>query len=75
MLVEVDSKVVVNMIKSRSTQQAHLQPLLTEALALLDDAHWTCSVSHIFREANFCADGLAALGHSGVTPLFKLDCL
>lgn len=47
------------------THCAHLQPLLNEALGLMEAHDWTCSISHIFQEANFYADKLAELGHHG----------
>lgn len=42
-----------------------LHSLLNEALALLSAAEWVCSVHHVYREANFCANLLARLGHTG----------
>lgn len=32
---------------------------------LLQASDWSCSVQHVFREANACADMLADLGHHG----------
>lgn len=64
-LVELDSQVIVHMIRTWRTHCAHLQPLLAEALGLMEAQDWHCSISHIFREANFCADKLAELGHHG----------
>lgn len=65
LVVEVDSKIVTALLFARSTHCAHLQPVLEEALALIHDQQWNCSVHHIFREANQCADILAGLGHHG----------
>lgn len=62
LLVELDSKVVVCMLSSRSTHYAHLQPVLEEAVSLIHSQDWSCSVSHIFREANHCADILNCWG-------------
>lgn len=36
-----------------------------EVLALLEADDWRSSVHHVFREANFCGDALADLGHQG----------
>lgn len=63
--IEMDSRVVVNMIILRRSQCLMFQPLLEEALDLVDDARWVCSIHHIYREANYCADILASLGHAG----------
>lgn len=65
LLVELDSQVVVNMLMSRRTQFAYLQPALDEALGLLDDPAWSCIVRHVHREANQCAYLLEGLGHNG----------
>lgn len=64
-LVELDSQVIVHMIRTRRTHCAHLQPLLAEALGFMEVQDWHCSISHIFREVNFCVDKLAELGHLG----------
>lgn len=53
------------MVRLRHTPCSHLQPLLAEVVRLVEACDWNCSVSHIFREANFCADMLAELGHQG----------
>lgn len=53
------------MISARRTHCASLQPLLDEAIALVEAQNWSCSVHHIFREANQCADILAGMGHNG----------
>lgn len=65
LLVELDSKVVLSMLLSRKTHQVHLQPLLDEAVTLLHSTDWLCTASHVYREANQCADILADLGHGG----------
>lgn len=65
LLVEVDSMVIASLISSQRTHCAHLQPLLDEAIALVQAQHWSCAVHHIYREANQCADILVGLGHNG----------
>lgn len=65
LFVELDSKVVVTMVHARRTHCAHLQPVLEEALASIHSSNWSCSIKHIFWEANSCADMLANLGHGG----------
>jgi hypothetical protein len=65
-IFEMDSLVVVNMVNSGSTPNAFLQPLLQEVISLLHRPGWRTSVSHVYREANRCADLLANLGHSSL---------
>lgn len=65
LLVELDSRTVLSMISSRRSHCLHLKPVLDEALSLIQQPDWTCSVSHIFCEANLCADIMADLGHLG----------
>lgn len=65
LLVELDSRVVVNMVQTRRTHCLHLQLLLEEAVDLVYHSDWECAVSHVFREANSCADVLAGLGYGG----------
>lgn len=73
LIVELDSKVVVNMIGQRQTHCSHLRPLLSEVLALLDAEDWSYLINHVFHEANFCADTLAAMGHQGTFQWTILD--
>lgn len=65
LLVELDSRTVCSMISARRTHCLNLQPVLDEALSLIQQQDWNCSVRHIYREANSCADILANIGHSG----------
>lgn len=60
---EMDFEVVLKMVHSGSTNNVFLRSLLQEILSL-QHADWSTSVSHIYREANRCADLLANLGHS-----------
>lgn len=74
LLVELDSKVVVTMMKMRRTHCARMQPFLDEALELLYAPDWFCTINHIYREANSCADILAGvLGHTGSFQWTMLD--
>lgn len=41
-----------------------LQPLIHKAVSLVNSQSWSCTIRHVFREANSCADVLAGLGHS-----------
>lgn len=70
----MDSKVVVSMVEARRTHCCQLQPLLDEVILLLSSAEWTCSVTHIFREANACVDMLAGSGHQGSSQRSDVDC-
>lgn len=63
--VEMDSSVVVNMVQLRKFQCSFLRPLLEEAVVPCSSNIWSCSITHVFREANSCADILAWLGHLG----------
>lgn len=47
-LVELDSKVVFTMISTKRTHCAYLQPVLDEALSLIQHQGWVCSMHHIF---------------------------
>lgn len=74
--MELDSIVVLNMVCMRRTHRSRLQSLLAEAVKLVEANNWNCSVRHVFREANFCADMLAELGHqSGTNGLCWTSCL
>lgn len=63
-IFEMDSKVIVDMVRAKTSHIPFLQPLLQEVLNLLHLPDWSTSVEHIFREANHCADLLAKKGHS-----------
>lgn len=51
-LAELDSEVVVNMIRTKNSNCFLLKPLLEEAIQFIDSPDWNCSVQHVFREAN-----------------------
>lgn len=62
-IFELDSQVVVNMIQLRGSHNHFLQSLLDKILDLLNSPNWRTTVSHVYREANCCADFLANKGH------------
>jgi ribonuclease HI len=72
---EMDSKVIVNMVTSRHTNNAYLSPLLGEIIDLLQHPNWETSITHVYREANRCADFLANRGHSSSFDGNMLICL
>ena len=61
--VEIDAKVVVDLVQSNSVVNNSFLPLLNDCRSLLRSFHQV-SVSHTFREANRCADALARRGCS-----------
>lgn len=54
MHVELDPRVICNMVELQLTQCQHLQPLLDEALAFMKDQGWECDIYHVFHKANRC---------------------
>lgn len=64
-LVEMDSEVVVNIIKRRASHCLFIKPLLDEVVYLLSFCNGRFSIDHIFREANRCVDCLANPGTLG----------
>lgn len=60
---EMDSLAIVQMVKNGFSTIPFLQPLLAEVLHLLRLSDWETSVTHVYREANRCADRFANLGH------------
>lgn len=65
LMVECDSKVVVDKILKGATSSPVLKFLLEEILAFLRRRDWNVSICHIDRTANSCADFLANNGHVG----------
>lgn len=49
LLIEMDSLTIVNMIHMRKSNCSIFQPLLVEALSLMDKLDWACSLSHVYR--------------------------
>ena len=59
--VELDAKVVLDLICSKNSPNAAYSSLLFDCRLLLDKIPHT-TVKHVFREANKCADALARIG-------------
>lgn len=57
-IFEMDSQVVVDLIKSGGSTLAYLSPLLQEqeVISLLCEPCWQASVTHVYLEANWCAE-------------------
>ena len=58
--VELDAKVVLDLICSKNSSNATYSSLLFDYKLLLDKIPHT-TVKHVFREANKCADALARI--------------
>ena len=61
MVIELDAKVVVELVQSETTSNAFYSSLLAEYRFLLGRSQH-CKVQHVFREVNRVADALAKLG-------------
>ena len=61
MVIELDAKVVVELVQSETTSNAFYSSLLAEYRFLLGRFQH-CKVQHVFREVNRVADALAKLG-------------
>ena len=61
MEVELDAKVIVELLKSNSISNRGYSPLLHDCRMLLGQLQQV-RVTHVFREANKCADFLAKRG-------------
>jgi ribonuclease HI len=59
--IEMDSLVAVELINSITTPNAFLSTIVTDCRYLMERFE-LCSLKHIFREANGCADLLAKAG-------------
>jgi ribonuclease HI len=59
--IEMDSLVAVELVKSITTPNAFLSIIMTDCRSLMERFE-ICSLKHIFREANGCADLLAKAG-------------
>lgn len=76
-IVELDSEVVVNMVKKGSSNCLFLKPLLEEATVLLAENNVFLSIRHIIREANRSVNLMATLGRDGsfyCTRMFDPHC-
>jgi ribonuclease HI len=71
--LEVDSEAVVGVIKSGCTMSYGGSTLLKRIWKLLEK-DWKVEISHVYREANNCADALANIGCSHVFNFEFYDC-
>lgn len=72
LLVELNAKIIVDLVLSRKTTNSSYSSLLNDCRFLLDQFHQV-RVSHAFREANRCADILAKGGCSLLEDFVILD--
>ena len=72
LVVELDAKVVVNLITSTGGANKPYLPLLNNCRYLLSRFLQT-QVVHVFREGNRCADALARLGSSMAEEFLVFD--
>ncbi|CAN1754111.1 Putative ribonuclease H protein At1g65750 [Linum perenne] len=61
--IQSDSAAAVTMLQA-SGRPTHRHAALVAEFQDIRDRQWEVSITHIFREANCCADYLANLGHS-----------
>ena len=61
LVIELDAKVVVELVQSKTTSNAFYSSLLADCRSLLGRFQH-CKVQHVFREVNRVADALAKLG-------------
>lgn len=64
-IVESNSKVVVDLIHKGFASNPSIQFLLEEILVLLRKSDWVVKILHISRAVNNCADILTQKGHLG----------
>ena len=60
LVIELDAKVVVELVQSKTTSNAFYSSLLADCRSLLGRFQH-CKVQHVFREVNRVADALAKL--------------
>ena len=72
--VELDAQVVVNLVLSKKTINNSCVALLNDGRYLLEQFQHV-KVTHVFREANRCADNLARAGCSFSRNFVVLDAL
>ncbi|KAL3833945.1 hypothetical protein ACJIZ3_008681 [Penstemon smallii] len=60
--VELDSQVVINLIKNTDLETHALGAIIEDCRRLLRNP-WTCVLKHTLRNGNKCADALAKLGY------------
>ena len=61
--VELDAKIVLDLVQSNTVVNNSFLPLLNDSRSILSSFHQV-RVGHTFREANRCADALARIGCS-----------
>ena len=61
--VELDAKIVVDLVQSNTVVNNSFLPLLSDYRSILSSFHQV-RVGHTFREANRCAEALARIGCS-----------
>ena len=72
MVVESDSLITVQLMCKPTNQNHPLFSIIQSCKNfLLDD--WVCNITHIFREGNKLADGLARMGHSMTNGIVFFD--
>ena len=59
--IEIDSLVAVDLVNSMTTPNVFLSTIVTDCRSIMEIFE-LCSLKHIFREANGCADLLAKVG-------------
>ena len=64
LIVELDARVVVDLIKSNVDSSKLYFPLLCDCRCLLREFHWVHQVQHVFREGNCPVDALPRWGCS-----------
>ena len=70
--VELDAKVVLDLINSKNSSNAAYSSLLFDCKLLPDKIPYT-TVKHIFREANKCVDAVARKGCNLQEELVNFD--
>ena len=69
--IEIDIVVLIHFLTNPGTINLMLKPLLNDCRNLIEPFP-NCSVTHIYREANRCADKLAKMGATQDTDLLIL---
>ncbi|CAL1353889.1 unnamed protein product [Linum trigynum] len=71
--VELDSCCAILLLEKRTGDTYH-HTALVDWFQELQSRGWEVSISHIYREANKCADGLASYGHSLPPGVHAVSC-
>lgn len=72
-ILEMDSLLVVNMVNLGVTMNANFKPLLEDIITELRLLDWRPTITHVYREANRCADHLAKQGLQAATEWVLID--